>query len=345
MKWRQKSAIQNLMGRLPPRLGNPIYYQLQRRFGGLRSPTPVSRLTAGIEIARLIYKFEHTVESKVFLEVGTGHRLDLPLSLWLCGASEITTVDLNPYLKEKLVMGDIDYLRRHQEEVRNLFAFIPRSPAFDERFERLIARADCLPELLSTTKIRYCAPADAGCLALAAESVDYHISFTVLEHIPSDVLKGIFEEGRRLLKPDGLFVHYIDFSDHFAHSDQAISSVNFLQFSESEWESLAGNRYMFHNRLRVDEFRALLLGLDLEILSMDIRVDETAVDLLRKGFPLSERFRTKDWSTNAAMDAWVVATRGSAALPRATAGKDSASPLNLFAGRGPGGPREGKRAS
>jgi hypothetical protein len=30
-------------------------------------------------------------------------------------------------------------------------------------------------------------------------------------------------------------VHNIDFTDHFSHSDPSISSVNFLQFSESQW--------------------------------------------------------------------------------------------------------------
>lgn len=313
MHWKHKAAVQNLLGRLPPNLGNPIYYQLQCRFGGLQRPNPISRLSAGIEVVRRIHRFDRSAESAVFLEVGTGHQLALPLTLWLCGASEITTVDLNCYLKERLVLNDIEYLRRHDEEVRNLFTGISRSSLFVERFERLISGVNSLRELLCLTNIRYWAPANASCLPLEANSIDYHVSFTVLEHIPVAVLKGIFQEGRRLLRPRGLFIHCIDFTDHFAHSDDAISSVNFLQFSESEWEGLAGNRFMFHNRLRVDEFQNLLLELNLKILALDSKVDDDAVELLRKGFPLNERFRTKDSSTNAARDAWVVALPGCAA--------------------------------
>ena len=89
-----------------------------------------------------------------------------------------------------------------------------------------------------------------------------------------------------------------------------MSSVNFLQFSESKWDRLAGNRYMYHNRLRVDEFRELLEGLDLEVLAFDIKVDETAVDILKRGFPLAERFQNKDYRTNAASEAWMVASPG-----------------------------------
>jgi len=266
--WKHKAAVQNLLGRLPPNLGNPLYYQLQCRFGGLQRTNPISRLSAGIEVVRRIHRFDRSAESAVFLEVGTGHQLALPLTLWLCGASEITTVDLNCYLKERLVLNDIEYLRRHDEEVRNLFTGISRSSLFVERFERLISGANSLRELLCLTNIRYWAPAHASCLPLEANSIDYHVSFTVLEHIPVAVLKGIFQEGGRLLRPRGLFIHCIDFTDHFAHSDYAISSVNFLQFSESEWEGRAGNRFMFHNRLRDDEFLNLLLGLNLMIVAL-----------------------------------------------------------------------------
>jgi len=257
--------------------------------------------------------FEHSAESAVFLEIGTGHQLNLPLSLWLCGACQIVTVDLNRYLKERLVIDDIAYLRRHEEEVRALFAEMPERRVFEERFERLKAGVTSLRELLALANIRYCAPADATRLALDPDSIDYHISFTVLEHVPAEVLKQIFREGRRLLKPDGLFIHFIDFSDHFAHSDETVSSVNFLRFSEREWNRLAANRYMFHNRLRVDEFQTLLRELNLEILALDARVDDAAAEVLSGGFPLDERFRNKDCQTNAAVEAWLVASPGCAA--------------------------------
>ncbi|MBU6411231.1 MAG: methyltransferase domain-containing protein, partial [Verrucomicrobia bacterium] len=209
-----------------------------------------------------------------------------------------------------LVINDLAYLRRHEDEVRDLFAGISPPELFEERFERLVTGADSLREVLALTHVRYWAPADAGNLALEPGSMDSHVSFTVLEHISAEALKRIFREGCRLLKPDGLFVHLIDFSDHFAHSDEAVSSVNFLQFSESEWNRLAGNRYMFHNRLRVDEFQNLLAELDLKILALDARVDDAAVAVLDRGFPLDERFRNKDCRTNATLEAWLVATPG-----------------------------------
>jgi SAM-dependent methyltransferase len=306
VNWKFKAAIQNVLGGLPPVLTNPVYYGLQRTCGGLRSATPFSRMAAGIEIVRRLQEFDRSVQSAAFLEIGTGHQLNLPLSLWLCGAGQVTTVDLNRYLKERLVLNDITYLRQHEDEAKALFAEFSQHDLFEKRFARLTA-AGSLREVFSMTNIRYWAPADASCLALEPDSIDYHISFTVLEHIPAAILKHIFQEGCRLLKPDGLFVHCIDFSDHFAHSDKSVSSVNFLQFSEKQWDRLAGNRYMFHNRLRVDEFHDILQNLGLEILALDATVDEAAADILRNGFPLNERFRDKDCRINAATGAWLVA--------------------------------------
>ena len=198
MNWKLKAAVQNLMGRLPAELANPLYYRLQRSCGGLRHPTPLSRLQAGLEIVRRLRQFGRSVESSVILEVGTGHQLNLPLSLWLCGARQITTVDLNRYLQEQLVMDDIAYLRRHEAEVRELFAEIPQPSLFDERFAWLTTGIYNLQEVFALTNIRYEAPADAGRLALATNSFDCHVSYTVLEHVPVVALKEIFQEGRRL---------------------------------------------------------------------------------------------------------------------------------------------------
>jgi len=100
----------------------------------------------------------------------------------------------------------------------------------------------------------------------------------------------------------------IDFSDHFSHSDNSILPINFLQFDDMEWERLAGNRYMYHNRLRVDDFANIFRDTDLRILSMDAIINEKAREELREGFPLDDRFVRKNIDTNATTCAWVVAS-------------------------------------
>ena len=174
-------------------------------------------------------------------------------------------------------------------------------------------RGSSIASLLDAMSIQYLAPADAAHLRLPSKCVDYHISYTVLEHICPEILIELLLEGKRVLKEEGLFIHCIDFSDHFSHSDRSISSINFLQFSEYKWKKYAGNRYMYHNRLRIDEFIALFNKIDLKVISLETRVNPVVKEELSKGLMcLDERFRDKPIEVNATANAWVVARLNSA---------------------------------
>jgi len=307
MKWEQKAYIQNIIARFPSNLSYATYYFLQRKFGGLRSVNPISRFKAGIEIAQRIHQQDKSVVSKTFLEIGTGPQINLPIALWLLGASKIITVDLNPYLKTELIMSDINYIQHHQQEIAKLFERIS-SPVFTERFNELLKIENDIDSFFAITNIEYCAPADAANLHLASQSIDYHISFTTLEHIPPETIKHILHEGKRIVRPQGLFIHCVDFSDHFSHSDKSISVINFLKYDDKEWDRIAGNRYMYQNRLRVDDFIGLFKSADLQILSADSVINKNALEELQNGFLLSDRFSSKDSETIATSSAWIVAS-------------------------------------
>jgi hypothetical protein len=307
MKWKQKSLIQNLVAKLPSEISYATYYYLQRKFGGLVEVNPTSRLVAGCQIAQYINQQGQSVHSKTFLEIGTGHQVGLPIALWLLGASRIVTTDLNPYLKAELVFEDIAYMKEHQQETEKLFEKA-ESPVFAERFRQLIRGKHSLQDLFALTNIQYLAPVDATCLDLEPQSVDYHVSFATLEHIPPRSIEHMLHEGKRLLRQNGLFVHLVDFSDHFSHSDKSISAGNFLQFGDKAWERWAGNKYMYHNRLRVDDFVRLFERAGLRVLAIDTKIDKQVLKELAEGFPLDDRFKNKGTETNATVSAWVVAS-------------------------------------
>jgi SAM-dependent methyltransferase len=306
--WKLKARLQNAVARLPPKLGNSVYFLGQRLLGGLRQADSTTRLEAGRSIVARLDRRGRSIGGKTFLEIGTGHQLNLPIALWLCGAGNIITVDLNRYLREDLVRADLEYLSNHVDEVRRLFGEHGRRPEFEGRLTRLIQnRHSEFGRLLDTIDIRYMAPCDAAELPLAEDSIDFHVSYTVLEHIPPDVLTGILREGNRVLRRDGLFVHCVDFSDHFSHSDSSVSSVNFLQFSEDEWARISGNRFMYHNRLRVDECESLFAA-DVDLRAVEPVIDPRAQQLLQgNGFSLDRRFREKSVETNATSHAWIIA--------------------------------------
>jgi hypothetical protein len=308
MNWKLKARLQNLIAMLPSSLGYHFYYYAQRHFGGLRSVNPIMRLQAGVGIMDRIRQHNQAIESQTFLEIGTGRSVSLPIALWLCGASRVITVDLNPYLKPELVSEDISFMRNNQQAVKNVFGSYSHQPIFQERFERLLTHT-CnmsMGRLLSALNIECMAPADATMLALESHSVDYHVSYTVLEHIHPEILHGILLEGQRILRKEGLFVHRIDMSDHFSHSDTSISAINFLRFNEDEWSRYAGNRYMYQNRLRVDDYVHLIEKVGLEVLSMEPEIDQRALQELTNGFRPNERFQTKTKEINATRAAWIV---------------------------------------
>jgi SAM-dependent methyltransferase len=317
MNWKQKALVQNLVAALPTGLGYAVYYRIQRRFGGLRKPRPEKRLAAGVRIAEHVRARGGTVRGKTVLEVGTGRALAMPLALWLCGAERVRTVDLNPYLRPELVLEDVAYMGRNRGAIRRLFGRYARTPLFEDRFGRLVGETADPAGLMEMAGIEYAAPADAAALDLPDRSIDLHVSFTVLEHIPPEVLRAIFAEAGRVLKPDGLLVHFADFTDHFSHADGSISSINFLQFDGPRWQGYAGNRFMYHNRLRIDDLLALFREERLAPVHVEAETDARALEALHAGFPLDERFARKSPRTNATATAWIVASPPDAAVPPA----------------------------
>ncbi|HET7435522.1 MAG TPA: class I SAM-dependent methyltransferase [Thermoanaerobaculia bacterium] len=309
MRWQRKAAIQRWLSRLPAPLGDALYFAIQRTFGRVQESSPFPQLRGAARIIDLLAMQQRSVEGRTILEVGTGRSLGLPLGFWLCGAERLVTVDLNPLLSDAMVRSDLAKLRAKPEELRAIFG--TRADArFEDRLARLLT-AQSLADVLRIANIEYLAPADASALRLSDGSIDYHVSFTVLEHIPADVLRAILVEGRRLLRADGLFAHMVDLSDHFAHADRSINGINFLRFTEREWQHYAGNRFMYMNRLRVHEVLQIFEQAGVKIVHAEPFVSEKSLELLRAGFPLDERFRGNDDTTNATLRVDVVGRRRS----------------------------------
>jgi len=309
MNWRNKARLAKAISLLPDGISSSAYYFMQRRFGGLRSASPDDHLQGAVTIVESIRRHGRELRGgETFLELGTGRSLALPIALWLCGASRIITVDRNPYLKSELVFEELSYSRNQQETLKRVFSPYNQERLFNERFESLTKFKGGLTDLLSLLNVCYLAPVDAAHLDLPSESVDFHFSFGVIEHVDSRLLDGIFFESRRVLKHDGLAVHYATLADLFSGIDHSISPVNFLQFSQEEWDSIAGNRYMYHNRMRVDDLRGLFERTGFRILELRAKVHPESLRLIVSGeMPLDARFQRKSPEINASQHVWLCA--------------------------------------
>ncbi len=291
MNWQRKAKIQKVVAALPR--SNAIYYALQRNCGNLRrgSIDPRGDFSAALSIVDWLETAGAHVAGKRFLEVGTGRMLNIPTALWLCGAGQVVTVDLNPYLEPALVAESVQYVRQHQAEIRQLFGARAATPDFQTRYAQLVGHTGDLAGLLQLMNVEYLGRHDAARLPCAAHSFDFHISHAVFEHIPVDSLERILVEARRLLVAGGLLLHIIDPSDHFAHDDQSITAANFLKFDERQWQRLAGNKFMYHNRLRAFELLELFARCSVRVLRQEQMLDEPSLRELRNGFPLAAQFR------------------------------------------------------
>lgn len=308
MNWKLKALIQNGVALLPSKLSYSVYYLIQRRLGGLAAADPTDTLCGGVRLLERINKQGRTAHGKSFLEIGTGRRLNLPISLWLCGAEKIFTIDVNPYLTAELVWEDLEYIRKNESRIVALFGDHSRHPLFIRRFKELLSwTSNDLNGFLTLINTAYVVQKDSDELSLPSRIIDFHVSRSVLEHIPPTVMAGILKESKRLLRPDGLLVHSINLTDHFSHSDNSISSVNFLKFSERVWGLIAGNRFMYQNRLRIDDFLGLFSAAGLKVLLHETEIDRKALMALEGGLKIDKRFRDKTISVNATATAWILA--------------------------------------
>ena len=290
MNWRRKAQLQKFLAGLP--LSDALYFAVQRTAGSLRihNVDPLEWFSAAIRITDWIEKEQGDIEDATFLEIGTGRMISLPIGLWLCGAGQTVTVDLNNYLSGALVQESCKFVRENKETVVQLFGNRADSPLFRERLSSLVAFNGTLTRLLDLIAVDYKPFADAASLPLPNASINYHVSYAVLEHIPADVVLRILLEARRLLAPSGLLIHTIDPSDHFSHDDKSITAINFLQFSEEEWNHLTGNKFNYHNRLRYPQYLSLLDQAGVQLLKEERKVDKESLELLKQGFPIDEYF-------------------------------------------------------
>lgn len=307
MNWKIKAKIQTMIAMLPSSMSYRLYYLIQRKLGRLQQFDILPIIKGGVDTFKLIQEAGYDPKQKVFFEVGTGRVPIAPITYWLMGAKQTITIDLNPYVKEELIEETIRYIIDNEHKIRSIFGGLLDTKRMMKLSEYLSNNSVELDSFLDLCCIKYIAPGDATDTKLDSNCIDFHTSFTVYEHIPPDTLELILEEGNRIVKENGLFINTIDYFDHFMHFDDNISSINFLQYSDSKWSKYADNRYMYMNRLRHDDFIELFHKSSHKILIEKTDLDKEALKLLdTKSLELDNRFVNKTNEMNCISSSWLV---------------------------------------
>lgn len=258
--------------------------------GALRRINPIKYIENAVRLATALRGVGFALTGRTVFELGTGRTVNGPVAWWLAGAERIKTVDLNRYLREELCNESISWIRSHPEDVDIVFRPLAVGAVFKERLARIDAVSPGLRSLFALCGIDYCAPLDATKSGLPDAFCDVYVSTNVLEHVPPSVVRALFREARRILRPGGMMAHYIDLRDHFYTTDPSITMVNFLQFPESEWEFLAGNRFMYQNRLRVHEYQTIFDEVGFRPCVLEKETDARSLAALRSGMLVDYRF-------------------------------------------------------
>ena len=198
----------------------------------------------------------HSATNLIF-EFGAGN--DLAQNIFL--SSTVTrqiVVDLNPMLDIELV----EFARRLLSVHNSLKSDQPIKTIKD----------------LYSYGIEYRAPFDASCTNFADASIDACISTNTLEHIPKINIIKIFNELHRILKTEGIISVKIDYSDHYAHTDPSISSLNYLKYSDKEWRKYNHNCH-YQNRLRHYDYLEIFhscgfVALEEEIIYAEVNIPD-----------------------------------------------------------------------
>jgi SAM-dependent methyltransferase len=291
MHWKTKAKIMRACAALPR--GDRLYLWIQKNFGRLSGdPDPFSSLDRHLVLADWLRGLGFSIAGKSFLEVGTGHVSTAAISFFLMGAERVTTVDLNRRLDMPLLTGFLRWIADRRSELEARYAPFTERDVLAKRLDTVERYANDPVAFLRAANIVYMAPADAADTGLSSSSIDCHFSVNVLEHINRDTLQKIFDEARRTLRAGGVGLHMIDLSDHFQHQNKRISLINFLRYSDREWNSLAGNEFAYTNRLRARDYDQLFRKARFRVVRDERKVDDDAIAILADGFPLDEQYRT-----------------------------------------------------
>ena len=98
MKWYIKALVQNAVAMLPPRIGDPLYYRLQRAGGELKNPRFPMRFEAAADFAQILCEQHGGLAGKRVLEIGTGSGYQAAILSLL--ARRVYTVDRHKRLSQ-----------------------------------------------------------------------------------------------------------------------------------------------------------------------------------------------------------------------------------------------------
>jgi len=169
------------------------------------------------------------------LELGQGDGVLSALLAPALGSSELVLIDVEDFIHKNIKKYQNQILQ-FKKDFPNLFL-----PDYNG--------TTSVKELLRIANSEYHCDGLLSFRILKSQNYDLIFSQAVLEHIRLKEFNRIMLECKRLLKPNGIMSHVVDFKDHLG------GGLNNMRFSSSLWESnwFASKSGFYTNRLRLSE--------------------------------------------------------------------------------------------
>jgi SAM-dependent methyltransferase len=226
LPWWAKICAKLLLARLP------VPYSLWRRLKLFRH----GEMNDPARAIRTFEKYcsrarEHAIIPPGFtmLEVGPGDSILTGLVARSMGASRVWLVDAGAF-------ADTDVAACH-----GTLAQLRQAGYADLN----IAGLNSVGEVLKRANVTYLTHGTDSLADIPDASIDFFWSQVVLEHVPNDEFPEFLRQLRRIVKPQGVGVHSVDFRDHLGNA------LNNLRFTSATWEGRAfRNSGFYTNRIR-----------------------------------------------------------------------------------------------
>lgn len=295
MKWQSKYMAQRGLSLMPFGMGVTINHWLSSHFGGLRD-APEYAVPNTLGMVGLLEQLGYSVKGKRFVELGTGWSGSSPLVLLSLGADSVESYDLFRHLEQTR-------LEHALELFESLERYTSRPFPFDVDLPRVASR--CSTDRIDLDRFHYFAPHDARSTGLPSDSADVYYSSAVLEHVGYDVLPQIHAESFRILKPGGIFYHYVQPTMHAVQVDPQATGIDYLCCSDWAWKLFLENDIAHENRLRHVDHVRLLEQAGFEIVGNWKTIDKRALAALPER-KLAKRFENYSPEQLATDYCWIV---------------------------------------
>lgn len=270
-KWKLKAVVQKCISFMPWR--EKVNYLFQKH------------VTHGVELCDEHFGFKvghardhidyfrrygKTGPDHKIMELGTGWYPIIPVFMYLTRTGRVTSVDIQTWMNRDHQIATINKLFEWHGNGKLKGRFDDIDPERWSRLEDIHLNPDSysmddINEIIGLKLLLK----DARSTGVADNSIDLICSNNTFEHIGKDVLMGILDEYKRIIKPGGVMSHFIDMSDHFAHFDKSITVYNFLKYSDKAWSRI-DNKIQPQNRLRIPDYINMYNALGIPITEKEI---------------------------------------------------------------------------